>query len=240
MSAIIDLATASPPPRWAPSTKSVERVAESIGAMLSPMLGGELVARVLDEVDFGLMVLTAEGRPVFANRTAQRSCGSAAPFRLEAGLLRATCPTENVAFQRSMQQAAEGRRSLLTFEVPGDDDGDRPTTRCLAFIPLSEDGASGDEPDAPVVLLVFGRPQVCGPLSVQFFARQHGVTLAESAVLTALCNGHSPRRIAEERGIAVSTVRTHILRIREKTGARSIMDLLRVAAMLPPLVAVGR
>ena len=239
MSAIIDVATASPPARWAPSTKPVDRVAESIGAMLSPMLGGELVVRVLDEIDFGLMVLTAEGRPVFANRTALRSCGKSAPFRLEAGMLRATCPADNVAFLRSMQQAADGRRSLLTFEVPGDDD-DRPTASCLAFIPLSEDGPSANDPDAPVVLLVFGRPQVCGPLSVQFFARQHGVTLAESAVLTALCNGHSPRRIAEDRGIAVSTVRTHILRIREKTGARSIMDLLRVAAMLPPLVAVGR
>ncbi len=237
MSAIIDVATASPPARWVPSSKAVDRVAESIGAMLSPMLGGALVARVLDEVDFGLMVLTAEGRPVFANRTALRSCGSAAPFRLEGGRLRATRPSDNAAFSRSMQQAVEGRRSLLTFEVAGDDGDDDASARFLAFIPLSEDGSAGD-PEAPVVLLVFGRPQVCGPLSVQFFARQHGVTLAESAVLTALCNGHSPRRIAAERGIAVSTVRTHILRIREKTGARSILDLLRVASMLPPLVAV--
>jgi DNA-binding CsgD family transcriptional regulator len=238
MSAIIEVATASPPARWVPSTKAVDRVAESIGAMLSPMLGGDLVTRVLDEVDFGLMVLTAEARPVFANRTALRSCGANAPFRLEGGRLRAACPLDNAAFSRSMQQAVEGRRSLLTFDVPGED-GDNAYARFLAFIPLSEDGPAGGDAEAPVVLLVFGRPQVCGPLSVQFFARQHGVTLAESAVLTALCNGHTPRRIAEERGIAVSTVRTHILRIREKTGARSIMDLLRVASMLPPLVAVG-
>ncbi len=95
--------------------------------------------------------------------------------------------------------------------------------------------ADDDFPGAPCALLIFGRQEVCGPLSVQFFAREHGMTMAESAVLAALCNGHSPRRIADDHGTAISTIRTHILKIREKTGVRSITDLLCVASRLPPL-----
>jgi DNA-binding CsgD family transcriptional regulator len=98
--------------------------------------------------------------------------------------------------------------------------------------------ARGRDPGSPDALLVFGKHEVCTPLSVHFFAREHGVTSAESAVLAALCNGASPRQIAGERGIALSTVRTQIQNIRQKTGARNIGDLLRVASRLPPLMTI--
>ncbi len=233
MNAIIEEAPVSEAAAWVPP-EEMERVADAFEAEFSPMLGADLVARALDEVDFGFMVLTAQARLLFANRSALRCCGAGAPFRLERGRLRASGQVDAAAFSRSLQLAIDGRRSLLTFDVAGEA-GDV-ASRFVAFIPMP---GNGEVAGVGSALLVFGRQQVCGPLSVQFFALQHGVTLAESAVLTGLCNGHSPRRIAESRGIAVSTVRTHILRIREKTGARSIMDLLRVASMLPPLDALG-
>ena len=92
------------------------------------------------------------------------------------------------------------------------------------------------------VLVLFNRAQMCETLSVELFARAHGLTHAESAVLTGLCRGAAPARIARDVGVAVSTVRTQVASLRQKTGAASIADLVRQVAVLPPIVPtlVGR
>lgn len=192
-----------------------------------PDFSQALMAHILDELDVGVVVTDAAGHVRFANRSALRVCDRGAPCRIVQGIVKPAHEHEELAFARALRQAADGRRSLMTMEDGG-------TTRFMAFVPVRDDGHA-----EPGVLLLLGRAQVCGALSVQFFARQYGVTTAESAVLSALCNGKSPRSIAEQRGIAVSTVRTQITRIRQKTGARSITDLLRVASTLPPLVAAA-
>ena len=211
------------------SHELVDRPAASAPRLMpSSRLDEPLVVRLLDEVDVGLAVIDAQGRVLFANRAAQRESGQGGHCRVDNGLARAARAADGGAFGRALRAAVSGLRSLATFEG---DDGQG--TGHVAFIPLA---TAVDAP--PLVLLLFGRHQVCGPLSVQFFARQHGVTLAESGVLAALCDGGTPRGIAQQRGIALSTVRSQISNIRQKTGARSIPDLLRTVSKLPPLVSI--
>ena len=90
----------------------------------------------------------------------------------------------------------------------------------------------------PSTLLVFGRKQVCEPLSIEFFARQHGLTPAETAVLIGLARGLRPAQIASEGEVTLSTVRTQITSVRAKTGATSIGELVRIVMVLPPIVSV--
>jgi DNA-binding CsgD family transcriptional regulator len=187
----------------------------------------DVLAWVIDAVDIGLMLVARDGRMRLANRAALRHCGAGRACRLADGIVRPSIAGEDAAFRRALADAALGRRSLLTL-------GPREDLTPIAFVPA----ARGREPDAPDALLVFGKREMCAPLSVHFFAREHGVTSAESAVLAALCNGATPRQIASERGIALSTVRTQIQNIRQKTGARNISDLLRVASRLPPLMTI--
>lgn len=203
-------------------------------------LDADLLLRVLDEVDVGLIVVAHNARALFANRAAQRACAAGTPVRLDQGLLKPRA-ADACAFARALQQAGEGRRAFLTCVRTDDgapDDGG-PGTRFLAFVPLDPPSRCLTDEERPAVLVAIGRQELCASLSAHFFAREQGVTLAESAVLTGLCHGRSPRHIAEDLGVAVSTVRTHITRVREKTGTRSIFDLLRVAAMLPPMRALG-
>jgi DNA-binding CsgD family transcriptional regulator len=193
----------------------------------SPSSGGEGLSWVLDEVDIGLMLVDEAGRVLMANRSALRSCGAGGACRVLDGLVHPARPSDEPAFRHALAEARDGRRSLLTLLQDAD-------VTPVAFIPA----AGRQAPDAPAALLIFGKREVCAPLSVHFFAREHGVTGAETAVLAALCNGCSPRQIADQRGIALSTVRTQIQNIRQKTGARSIGDLLRVASRLPPLMTI--
>jgi DNA-binding NarL/FixJ family response regulator len=76
-------------------------------------------------------------------------------------------------------------------------------------------------------------------LAVTFFARSHGLTPAEESVLRALCEGQQVDDIAAAHGVCVSTVRTQIRSLREKTGAASIRVLVQRLASLPPVVPVS-
>jgi DNA-binding CsgD family transcriptional regulator len=51
----------------------------------------------------------------------------------------------------------------------------------------------------------------------------------------ALHSGRTPEEIALERGIKISTLRTHLAEIFARTGAENQRDLIRLLGLLPPL-----
>ena len=91
-----------------------------------------------------------------------------------------------------------------------------------------------------VCALLLGRSSVCEDLSLQCFAGNRGVTAAETRVLAALGRGVTPAEIAREQGVKISTVRTQISAIRQKTGTGTITALVRLVAGLPPMVGALR
>jgi len=101
----------------------------------------------------------------------------------------------------------------------------------VALVPLQGDEA---EPEV-AALLVLGREPHPSPLALHFFAQAHQLTSTEKKVLESLVCGLSPRQIAAESKVAISTVRTQIAAVRAKVRATSIRDLLRQVAALPPL-----
>ena len=63
------------------------------------------------------------------------------------------------------------------------------------------------------------------------------LTPAEQAVLTQLCAGRGAQEIACEQGIRVSTVRTHIKNVRQKTGRGSVREIVRELSRMPQIVS---
>jgi DNA-binding NarL/FixJ family response regulator len=55
------------------------------------------------------------------------------------------------------------------------------------------------------------------------------LTRSELAIVSALICGQKPSQIAEERGIAVGTVRVHIRNIFNKLGIHSVNELFALA-----------
>ena len=114
------------------------------------------------------------------------------------------------------------------------DDGEHRVT--VSVVPLP-----GHETERrSAVLLLLGKRQVCEQLSVQAFARSHGLTPAETRVLGGLCRGERPDDLAELLGVQISTIRTQIGSIRQKTGTDSIRALVRKVSVLPPLMGALR
>ena len=99
-------------------------------------------------------------------------------------------------------------------------------------LPLALSSRSNDN----AVLLTLQRAQLVEKLSAGAFARARGLSQREEEVLTALCEGLRPTQIAERLGVAVATVRSHVHNLKEKTQCRSMVELVKQVALLPPLV----
>ena len=185
-----------------------------------------LLMRMLDEIDYGLMLVDPLGRVRYANQAALHECNGRHALSVNAGQLTARTLREREVLARSLESAAQGRRSLLSLHSDG-------ASLTAAVVPMG-----GDASDEPSVLIVFGKRQMCGHLSVEFFAQAHRLTAAECAVLKGLTEGLKPSQIAAQVGVAISTVRSQIGSIRIKTAAKSIRDLVNQVALMPPFVPV--
>lgn len=189
---------------------------------------GALPWSLVDEIECGLIVCDGLGTLQFANRTAQRELAQGRLLTRKAGCL-CVAPQASGALDVAMRQAAErGRRTLVQLSM-----GDN---RLLASV-LPLPSASGDE---PLVLVMLGRRQLCSDLGLEMLASSFGLTYTERRVLAGLLREATPRQIAEEHAVAITTVRTHISAIRAKLGTRSIDGLLLRAAEVPPVASALR
>ncbi|NUZ05959.1 helix-turn-helix transcriptional regulator [Schlegelella sp. ID0723] len=199
------------------------------GSLDAALLAHALVA-VLDEIDYGIVLLVDGGaRIATINHAARSALDDHHPLLIARGALEARSPADLALLRQAVDEAArQNRRRLLTL-------GSGAHRSSMAVVPV----ALGDA-EAPAVLVVLGKRAVCEPLSINGFCRSHGITGAETRVLMALAGGVAPKQIARQLGVALSTIRTHIISLRAKTGAASIGALLTRVACLPPLRCVLR
>ena len=161
-----------------------------------------------------------------------RACSAAADallsrgdFRLDAARLRLRNggdPAFQLALRRAASAASLGDAAPETVRAQAPDG--------LAYVveaaPLPR---SHDLPFAAGVLVVARAPRCEEARAARVAALIYGLTPAEAAVAALLAKGLPATTIAERQGIGTGTVRTHIRRLLEKSGARKQVDL--VAAM---------
>lgn len=216
MSFVMDLQ----PEAGVPAAAAKPGVVDALSVTSEPWLAG-----LLDQIDYGLVVLDEVGAALHANRAAREwLASSSAPLRLRCGRVEAVAPRDGALLRRALAGAASrGWRALLALGQGGEG-----VAATVGPLPGACAATAG------LALLVISRRRVCDNLTAQMFANQHGLTLAESQVLDLLCGGLTPREVARRQDIALSTVRTHIGSIRSKTRARSVGTLVRAIALLPP------
>ena len=188
-------------------------------------LGASTLLRLFDEIDYGLALVTLEGYALFTNRPALSELQNGGPVELHQGELRAVQGHDQELLRIAIANAGRGRRALVTLGL----DQSRLSVAVQPFI-----GEVGDVGEV-LALLTFGKRPVSDTLRIALFARLQGITAAEARVLEALCQGVSPKDIAAEQGVALSTVRSHISRMRVKTQTATIRELIGRVAALPPV-----
>ncbi len=207
----------------------------------TPGDAGPWLTRMLDEIDYGMLLVDADARVLFVNHAARHELDGDHPLQLLGQQLRAHRAQDVAPLYDALAAAQRGLRKLVTLG-----EGEHRVSISVVPLPCAADGPTIHElsPRAALAsqttLLVLGKRQMCAQLSVQGFARSMSLTPTETRVLEMLCAGVRPTEVATRQGVAVSTVRTQIGSIRAKTGAGSIRELVRQVALLPPLVGALR
>ncbi|MES2718555.1 MAG: helix-turn-helix domain-containing protein [Pseudomonadota bacterium] len=191
--------------------------------------------QLLDEIDYGIVVVDPFLRVVYANHAARCQLKAMPQLRQERGMLLPEDPADTDRLAAAVRAAATQRlRRLLVLG--------RGAQRCsVSVVPVPVGAAGAGVPGAAAprgpaqVLVMLPRSQLCEPLSIHGYARDHGLSSAESQVLVWLCKGEQPSDIARLQGVAISTVRTQIASLRQKTGAATVADLVQHIARLPPI-----
>jgi DNA-binding CsgD family transcriptional regulator len=106
--------------------------------------------------------------------------------------------------------------------------GSGPQRISLAITPLG---------DWQLSMVTLGRSRATAARLAHNFARAYGLTPTETRVLAALCAGGSPESIASLHGVEVSTVRTQLARLRNRTRSSSMREVLQQVFSLPPVMA---
>jgi DNA-binding CsgD family transcriptional regulator len=203
---------------------SMHRRGEASNSEGVPQAAWHWLAAALDELDYGIVLLFDGAHVVHINDAARVELDDKHPLQLLGNELRARFARDVAPLHEAVSDASlRGMRRLLTLGK----DAERAS---VSVVPLE---AADAGPRA--VLVVLGKRTVCESLSVQGFARSYGLTAAETRVLVALCNGIPPAQAAVELGVAISTIRSQIGSMRQKTGAESIRALVRQVAVLPPV-----
>jgi DNA-binding CsgD family transcriptional regulator len=183
------------------------------------------LAQSLDHVGRGMLLASAGARVLFANRLARLALAAGDPLSVAHGRLCAGPSQDTAALLDALDAAARrGLRRMLHLGSGAD-------AYTVAVLPLDADGAGA-------ALVSLPQTRCTQDLAVHSYARQHGFTAAETAVLEALVAGRSPATIAGAKGVQLSTVRTQIGQLRMKCGAHSIRELLDRVLALPPMMAV--
>lgn len=189
-------------------------------------LDAHVLATLLDVVDYGILLVRADHKVACANHAARLDLDNDHPLQLSGSELTARHRQDSAPLRASIDSALrKGIQCLLTLG--------KHTSHsvCIAVLPINDIDVG--KPGQAVVVL--GKRAVCGDLSTEAFARQHGLTPAELRILKQLCAGHPALEIAKMQGVALSTVRTQISSVRDKTGSQTIGALVRSVARLPPL-----
>lgn len=215
---------------WQASTaSSASDIHEPLGLSGQSVTGRAHLLRVLDEVDYGILIIDAQGTILHANHLARHELASARMLMSYGNTLLGSNAEFTGQMQTAMEAAFRGQRRLVLLNK-----GERELS--LAFTPLSHPL----EADTPTVLVMLSRQSTCDNLAVRMFARTIGLSPSEEAVLMGLCRGLEIPEIAAEHGVAPSTIRSQIKTLREKAGSPSIRRLLQRINSLPPVVPALR
>lgn len=185
-----------------------------------------LLGLLVDELANGMLVISGDGKILYANLAARREMAHGAMMKDSAGDLHLLSPAAGKAFQAAREKALSGFRSLVTLSAQ-----DMNVT--MSVVPLN------NGPDGPCgrIALFLSRVSVCESGVLGCFARSYSLTLTEQRVLVFLCHCLSTPEIAIQMKIAVSTVRSHVRSLCIKTSCCGVRELVQRVAVLPSLRA---
>lgn len=183
---------------------------------------------VLDRLATGAMLVDACGRIVLANAAAREMLDQRDGMAACGGVLSAVDPATAARLTAALTQATT-RLGRFGGAVPvGRPSGGRAYR--LVLTPHRPPGS-----DRTLALVLIDDPERATPDMASILADLFALTPAEADLAVRLLNGASVEEASEARGVRVSTGRTQLKHLLEKTETRRQGEMLSLMARLPGL-----
>ena len=184
----------------------------------------------LDALGAGMFLLGAEGRIVHANAAGHAMLASGDLLRASGGRLLARDADIDRDLHETLGAAANGDAAVgdkgisLPMMTPNG-------TRYVAHVlPLTSGARRASIPRAAVAAMFVHEAALETPSPPEVIAKAYRLTPTELRVLLAIVEIGGVPEVAETLGIEGTTVKTHLGRLYEKTGARRQADLVKIVA----------
>jgi DNA-binding CsgD family transcriptional regulator len=192
----------------------------------------DALAEAVDAIATGVFLVREDGYVVRANARGRAMLAEAEMICLDRGAIGACPPGPS---RRALREAIAGAAagSLIVrprgVAVPLLDRGGERYVAHVLPLTTGNRGKAGIAAYAQAAVFVH-KAEMGGLLPLEAISRQFGLTNAELRVLVAVIEaGGGVPDIASVLGLSEPTVRTHLRRLFEKTGARRQADLVRIA-----------
>ena len=213
-----------------------ERLIEGISAACAeaprrtgdPVRGGQN-SEVLDRLSTGVIVVTDRTEVVYMNQYAANTIAAADGLTVGIDqLLKASTGNESRELRDACEAAGarEGGNDNIALSIS------RPSMREALKLILSPLENTAGDADARIMILIMD-PAAKSALSAEMLAQFFQLTPTEGRLAWHLIQGRRTEEIAASMGVTVSSARTYMKRIMEKTGTNRQADLVRFLLHTP-------
>jgi len=188
-------------------------------------------ADALDGLSAGMLFVDASGRITHANAAGTAMIADGKVLHASLGRLLANDPDVNRALRDTFLAAANGDAAIGDRGVAVPlvaRDGERYVAHVLPLSSGARRGAGVSYAAAAVLFVQKAALATHSPPEV--IAKTYRLTAMELRVLLAIVEIGGAPQVAETLGIGEGTVKTHLKRLYEKTGARRQADLVKIFA----------
>lgn len=189
----------------------------------------QLFPAVLDLIPFGIILLDESNRLIQLNQLAELVIAEADGLRVTQNVLCASSPNGHQCLRRAVAKAAATRNQDAGTEAEIITLLRSPRREPLEIlvIPLRRQLLVQGSPS--IAVLVWD-PEKIPPLRRERIRHMYQLTAAEARVTEGLARGMAVIELARELRVQTNTIRTHLKRIYDKTGARRQSELVRLLA----------
>jgi DNA-binding CsgD family transcriptional regulator len=211
-------------PHWQRAVQMRQRLVSLRG-------GQDLLSASLDAIAMPALLFDETGSIVHGNRSAIALLRSRGPLWRSGGRLMATSPEASRKLHLQISDAVrtqrEGRACAASVVVV-----DRPARLPLTATVLPLRGL-GDQPVRSGALMFIFDPEQAHDITADLVRKLFKLSPAEAQLAVSLCAGRTLEEIAAERGRALSTVRSQVRSLFDKTGTNRQTDLVSLLLASP-------
>jgi DNA-binding CsgD family transcriptional regulator len=189
-----------------------------------------MILDVFDHLSVGIVLLDQSAKVVFANAAALSLSADGGPLLVNSGVSSRSCA--DARRLGDLIRAAIAGSGARTMSLSSPDTG-----RPLLVLVSPVRGVEVDRTEIRNLRTTAAMLLVCDPdreanVPAGWMMDAYGLTLAEARAALATGSGVSIAETAQQLDVSANTVKTHLRRVYEKTGARRQADLSRLIATI--------